>query len=88
MRDKKFGVITFKSTSHAMKGESIFKDEDVKFRIIPTPREISHSCGLSIKFNLEDLKLTKDIILRNNMDIDGIFKILRDIHGNHVEKLN
>ena len=49
MLEKEFYVIAFESTHHALKVESSLKN---KFEIetIPTPREISASCGLSIKF--------------------------------------
>ncbi|WZL73123.1 DUF3343 domain-containing protein [Clostridiaceae bacterium 35-E11] len=49
MLEKEFYVIVFESTHHAIKTENMLKS---KFSIetIPTPREISASCGLSIKF--------------------------------------
>lgn len=52
MLEKEFYVIVFESTHHAIKTENMLK---TKFRIetIPTPREISASCGLSIKFSTE-----------------------------------
>ncbi|NLJ99200.1 MAG: DUF3343 domain-containing protein [Tissierellia bacterium] len=88
MKNSEFGVITFKSTHHAIKGESIFKKEDIKFRMIPTPREVTHSCGLSIKFDLKNISEVKDIIDRNEVDIDGLFKLIKDEKGNSSEKLN
>lgn len=88
MRDRDFGVITFKSTNHAIKGESVFKNEDIKFRTIPTPREISHSCGLAIKFDLNDIDFAKNIVQKNNIDIEGMFKIIRNGNRNFAEKLN
>lgn len=59
MKDRQFGVITFKSTNYAIKGESVFKNENIEFRTIPTPREVTHSCGLAIKFDLKDIDLAK-----------------------------
>ncbi|QXM06994.1 DUF3343 domain-containing protein [Crassaminicella indica] len=52
MLEQEFYVISFESTHHAIKTENRLKN---KFSIetIPTPREISASCGLSIKFSLE-----------------------------------
>lgn len=47
--EKKFCVITFSSTQHALKGEKILQSHAVDFIIIPTPREITASCGLSVK---------------------------------------
>jgi len=57
-----FYVISFESTHHAIMVEKKLKEKH-KIDMIPTPREITASCGLSIKFSpelyqqiLEDLK--------------------------------
>lgn len=87
MKDEKFGVITFKSTHHALRGESIFKKEKIGFRMIPTPREVTHSCGLSIKFQTEDIAQVKDIVKENKIEIDGVFKIIKKDKTSKAEKL-
>jgi hypothetical protein len=88
MKDRQFGVITFKSTHHAIKSESVFKNQDIEFRTIPTPREVTHSCGLAIKFDLKDVELAKKIVEENQLDIEGIFKVIKASEGNKAEKLN
>lgn len=88
MNSKGFGVITFKSTHHAMKADSVFKDQEVKFRTIPTPREITKSCGLSIRFNLEDIDQVEDIININQLENQGIFKITKNNKGSKAEKIS
>ena len=52
---EEYGLITFKSTQFALQGESIFKEEEIDFKTIPTPREVSHSCGLALLFAIDDL---------------------------------
>jgi len=42
-------VITFESTNFAMQTESVLKNLEIRNQIIPTPREITLSCGLSIR---------------------------------------
>ena len=88
MIDKEFGVITFKSTNHAMKSETVFKGEDIKFRMIPTPREITHSCGLAIKFDLKDTDLAKTIVSTNKLDIEGMFKVVKMGKDSFAEKIS
>lgn len=88
MLDKEFGVITFKSTNYAIGAEAAFKTTNLKFRMIPTPREISHSCGLAIKFSLEDLEEVKSTIKENNLNIDSIFKIVKGKDKTFAEKIN
>lgn len=88
MKDRQFGVITFRSTNYAIKGESVFKNYDIKIRTIPTPREVTHSCGLALKFELEDTELVKKIIEKNQLDIEGIFKIVKSETESFAERLN
>ncbi len=40
-------VITFHTTTDAMKMEKICKEKNMPGRLIPVPREISAGCGLS-----------------------------------------
>ncbi|MCF6460973.1 DUF3343 domain-containing protein [Clostridium sp. Cult3] len=88
MKDREFGVITFKSVNYAIKSESVFNGEDIQFRTIPTPREVTHSCGLAIKFDLKDTDLAKRIIEENQLAIEGMFKIIKNKEGSFAEKLN
>ncbi|NMA87036.1 MAG: DUF3343 domain-containing protein [Tissierellia bacterium] len=88
MLNREFGVITFKSTNYAMKSELAFKNEEIVFRTIPTPREITHSCGLAIRFDLRDVDLAKEIVDKNHLNIDGIFKVVKTENGSFAEKLN
>ena len=57
-----YGYITFKSVSYAMKFETAFKNHEIKIKIIPVPRSISTSCGLCIRFNINDMDALKSII--------------------------
>ncbi|MTI65017.1 MAG: DUF3343 domain-containing protein [Firmicutes bacterium] len=78
MKKETYGVITFKSTNHAIKGEKALKNINIKIKTIPTPREITSSCGLSIKFNLDDLLKVKEVIKENELAIKGIYKTIRN----------
>ncbi len=87
MKETQFGVITFKSTHYAIQADSVFRNEKIQYRTIPTPREISHSCGLAIMFNLDDLNSIKYIIEKNNLITEGIFKISKDSGGSRAQRL-
>ncbi|MEW9121403.1 MAG: DUF3343 domain-containing protein [Thermotaleaceae bacterium] len=62
---EEFYVIAFESTHHAMQTEKYLK---TKFSIetIPTPREISASCGLSIKFSRDIFADVTDMLKKEN----------------------
>ncbi|MBF8982301.1 DUF3343 domain-containing protein [Lutibacter sp. B2] len=86
MLEKEFYVIAFESTHHALKVESMLKNE-FKIEMIPTPREISASCGLSIKF-LENIfkdvvKYVKDDV--KNVNIYKVKKIGRTKEVNRMD---
>ena len=74
MKIEEYGVVTFNSTHHAISGEKIFKDNNVPFKTIPTPREITLSCGLSILFSFEDLDRVRELHANNILSIKGIYK--------------
>lgn len=87
MKREDFGVVTFESTSHAIKGEKVLKEEDIQIKTIPTPREITSSCGLSIRFKLEDLNTIKKTIKSNDLAINGIYKMIQEGLKYTVEKI-
>lgn len=87
MIERQFGVITFKSTQYAIKADTVFKKQNIEFRTIPTPREITHSCGLAIKFNLDDIERVEDIINENKLESEGIFKVIKGNGVNRSEKI-
>lgn len=66
-------VITFHTTSEAMKMEKTCKEEGVPGRIIPVPTEISAGCGLAWSAPLESLSEIKSA-----MEAAGIKE--EDIH--------
>ena len=71
-----YGILSFESTHRAIFSEKILKTE-VKVETIPTPREISSECGISIKFNLKDLKTILRMIDKKNLKIDGYYEITK-----------
>ncbi|KMT21775.1 DUF3343 domain-containing protein [Clostridium cylindrosporum] len=58
----KYIVITFESVNFAMQTESVLKGKELAHQIIPTPREITLSCGLSVKTAYENIDIIKELI--------------------------
>lgn len=46
-------VLTFESTHKAMAAQTVFTAAGRRFALIPTPREISAGCGMSLKFEAD-----------------------------------
>ncbi|MDD3859262.1 MAG: DUF3343 domain-containing protein [Bacteroidales bacterium] len=62
-------VITFQSTHHVLKAEKILIKAGLKFDIIPTPKNISSDCGMSIRFDsqVSNLSLLSELLNTNNI---------------------
>ncbi|MCR3954932.1 MAG: DUF3343 domain-containing protein [Gudongella sp.] len=63
-----FGILTFQSTHHAMRAERILTEEGIKTKTIPTPRDITLSCGLAIRVAVVDLE--KVIEMKKSGELD------------------
>ncbi len=70
-------VVVFESTHYAIAAEKLFKELKLPVEIIPTPREITSSCGLSIKFNEGLMEEIKGILKDGNILIKGIYQMIR-----------
>lgn len=68
-------IVSFNSTHHAIRTEKILIENEIRCTTLPTPREITASCGISIRFLIEDLNKVKDVLGTSEVDFKGIFKI-------------
>lgn len=53
--EKKHILITFESVNFAMQTEKVLKSNNIPGQIMPTPRVITLSCGISIRIAEENL---------------------------------
>ena len=66
-----YDVAFFMSVSHAMKAEKILKNEDIPYKLIPVPKNISTDCGICLRFRSE-LKERILAALDGKVEIAGI----------------
>ncbi len=60
-------VFIFESTHQVLKVEKILKENNIKYDIIPTPKEFSSDCGMSIRIaDSSDDKNKIRLLLLNN----------------------
>jgi hypothetical protein len=64
-----FQIFTFNSTHHVLKAEKLLLGNGIKHEIIPTPKNISSDCGMSIRINpdISDPKTIADVLVENNI---------------------
>ncbi len=67
MKTDKYYIMVFDSTHYAIKVDGMLKQKGLEGEIIPTPRDIDSSCGLSIRFPGDILKsVTKIVNIKEN----------------------
>lgn len=59
---ERYCLVAFKSTHHALAAEKALQEEDIDQVVIPTPQEISASCGLALKINPSDCPQTVSLL--------------------------
>lgn len=77
-------VVSFESTHHAMFAEKMFEKAKLEMMIIPTPREVDKSCGISIKIEETVIQEAIRIIERYRIGVKGIYEIQK---GQKLKKL-
>ena len=88
MKKEEYGLTTFKSTHYAIQAEKSLKENDIFFKTIPTPREVSHSCGLSLLFMPESIDKIKQLMENGDIQVDGLYKFIKDGAKSSAEKIN
>ncbi|MCC5908980.1 MAG: DUF3343 domain-containing protein [Clostridiaceae bacterium] len=87
MNREKIYVIVFDSTHYAIAAEKNLKDKGYKFNMIPTPREITANCGLSIMFNEDILGYIKKDVESKNLKVKGIYEMEKTLHEKKVTQI-
>ena len=81
-------IISFNSTHQAIKCDKAFGKNEIDYTVLPTPREISQSCGMSIRFGLEDIDTIKEIIDQNQIEYKSMYRIFKEDGKKQVEEIN
>lgn len=83
-----YGVFTFNTTSNALKAEKVLKAAEAEFIIMPTLREISSSCGLSVKMRPENMEAVLGLLAGQGVAVEAMFHVIRRNKHNEVIKLD
>ncbi|MGE5380082.1 MAG: DUF3343 domain-containing protein [Methylocystaceae bacterium] len=85
---KVFGVITFDTTSQALRAEKLLQTADQDFVMIPTPREITASCGLAVKIYPEDMVQVQADLRNEGVIISGVYQIDKSTGQTRLQALD
>lgn len=84
---KDYILFTFVSTSQALKAERVMKNYGADFVMIPTLREISSSCGLSVKIAPDMRDEYRRVLQENNVTVEEIYQVEKQGSQNLIQKV-
>ena len=73
----KYYIIVYKNTHDVMEAERNLTNENVEFRVMPTPTSITQSCGMCTRIESEEI--LNNIIERELVNYKNIY--IRDEDG-------
>ena len=71
-----YGVVLFYTTSAALRGEKILKAAGIVVKLIPVPRELSSSCGISLRFLWPDADRIQELLSSAKTDFEGVHQLV------------
>lgn len=73
-----FYLIAFDSTQQAIRTEMLLEYADIEIDTLPTPKQVTAGCALSIAFPQQDISEVLTIIVEERVEIRGIFEPIAD----------
>ncbi|RKD22886.1 hypothetical protein BEP19_11655 [Ammoniphilus oxalaticus] len=67
-------LIAFDSTQQAIRAETLLEYADIEIDTLPTPKQVTAGCALSIEFSEDDFSLAKQIIEEQRVEIKGFYR--------------
>jgi hypothetical protein len=68
----KYGVILFDTNTSAMQAEAVLVRANQVIKLIPTPRELSSDCGISLRFAWDQKSEVERQLELGHVDFAGI----------------
>ena len=66
-------VLTFEGTMQALRAEKRIKGEAIECRLVPTPRELSSTCALSLTFDRDQRDAVGVAVHRHELRIEAAY---------------
>ncbi|MCX6003303.1 MAG: DUF3343 domain-containing protein [Chloroflexi bacterium] len=71
----KYGVALFYTTSSAMQAQKTLLTAGYGVTLIPTPRQFSSDCGITIRFNWHEQESVKEVLGKAGVEIQAIHEL-------------
>lgn len=66
-------LISMTSITYAVKAQNMFKQNGIRCRIVPTPKNVGSGCGYSIE-PLTDRDTAQKLLEQNGIKFKGVFE--------------
>ena len=77
-------LLTFLSAHHALAAESILRQRQVRYELLPTPRAITSHCGLSLRLETSDFWRVQALLAESGVSIAAVYTKESE-HGTYRE---
>ncbi|MDD4110934.1 MAG: DUF3343 domain-containing protein [Clostridia bacterium] len=74
-----FGLAVFRARTETTTFASLLKSYGVRVMIISTPRQINVSCGISVRFNPDDIERARSILTRRKFNTFAGFYLVKQV---------
>jgi D-alanine-D-alanine ligase-like ATP-grasp enzyme len=68
-------IAVFDSTHYALKFEKVIKENGFKITIMPVPREITASCGISAKLEIDEIEKIMSLAVKEDLKVQGFYHV-------------
>lgn len=69
-------IAVFDSTHYALQFEKVIKNGGFRISIMPVPREITASCGISAKLEADEIDRIKELASGENLKVAGYYHVV------------
>lgn len=70
--EERFGVVLFHTSSSALRAEKILMNNGLTVKLIPTPRQFSSDCGISLRFMWCEEARTRELLAAGRVEVASI----------------
>jgi hypothetical protein len=67
-----YGVVLFHTSSAALRAEKVLLKHGFSIKMIPTPREFSSDCGVSLRFNWKEEAQVRTLLESAQVELGSI----------------
>lgn len=78
-------LLVFENTHSALAAEDILRSRDIRIELLPTPRGISASCGISIKADLKYLSQIKTLLEKGPLRVQALYQVSLEDNTQYVQ---